>query len=234
MKGRIVRNDDTNRLPFPRIGSLKIGYKTDRGFPTSVDYFIPSGKYADLFTKAYGEKPQTIQVIFPDDDPGLVCREEYEYRDNEGRKIASGDGETFQIWTGDKYETFSTVDYPNLMTGITKKHPNKAVEKGEDGWRIILSLNFICPLVRGVVGLWQFVTSGTASTIPQIREIFDKMQEERGSVKGVVFDLNVQFHTSQAPGSKSRFPVVSLVPNESDENITRIREALKPPKLLDN
>lgn len=234
MRGRIIRIEESNRLPFPRIGSLRIGYKNDRGFPTSVDYFIPTGRYAAMFSQAYGEKPSTIQIIFPDDEADLVCREEYEYRDDAGRRLAWGDGETFRVWTGDKYEEFSTVDYPNLMSGITKKHPNKAVVSGGDGWKVILSLNVICPLVRGIVGVWQFVTSGTASTIPQIREVFDKMQEERGSVKGVVFDLNVSFHSSQKPGSKSRFPVVSLVPNESEENITKIREALKPPKLLEN
>lgn len=229
-----MRNEDVNRLPFPRIGSLKIGYKKDNGFPTSVDYFIPSGKYADIFRKVYGEKPQTVQIIFPADDPELVCKEQYEYRDKEGRLLASGDGDTFQVWTGKAYEKFIINDYPNLMEGIAKKHPNKAVESGGTGWRVILSLNFICPLVRGIVGVWQFVTSGTESTIPEIRETFDKMQEERGSVVGVVFDLNVKFHVSQKPGAKSRFPVVSLVPNESEENIQKIREALKPQKLLES
>lgn len=43
-----------------------------------------------LFTQAYGEKPQTIQIVFPDDDPAKVCNERYEYRDDDGRLIAAG------------------------------------------------------------------------------------------------------------------------------------------------
>ena len=57
---------------LPRVGQIKIGMKNANGYPQSVDYFIPTGKYAGLFTQAYGEKPQTIQIVFPDDDPAKV------------------------------------------------------------------------------------------------------------------------------------------------------------------
>jgi hypothetical protein len=53
MTGRIQRpNVDNKRLLLPRVGFIKIGYKTDKGYPHSVDYFIPAGKYAALFTQA--------------------------------------------------------------------------------------------------------------------------------------------------------------------------------------
>ena len=83
MKGRIRRPEaEKSRLILPRVGQIKIGMKNANGYPQSVDYFIPTGKYAGLFTQAYGEKPQTIQIVFPDDDPAKVCNERYEYRDN--------------------------------------------------------------------------------------------------------------------------------------------------------
>lgn len=233
-QGRIKRPDaDRGRLILPRVGFIKIGMKNANGYPQSVDYFIPVGKYAGLFTQAYGEKPQTIQIVFPDDDPAKVCNEQYEYRDDEGRLIASGDGETFKVWDGKKYETLTISDYPNLMAGITKRYPNRAVQKGGDGWVITLTLTFIVPLVRGIAGVWQFSTKGTASTIPAIRETFDGMLAERGFCKGVIFDLNVQFATTQKPGDKSRFPVVSLVPNESADNVLKVKKAWEPIKSLE-
>ena len=67
MNGRIKRPEAPTRLVLPRVGQIKIGKKSERGFPMSVDYFIPAGKYASLFTAAYGEKPQTIQIVFPSD-----------------------------------------------------------------------------------------------------------------------------------------------------------------------
>ena len=90
MKGRIKRPEaQQSRLILPRVGQIKIGIKNANGYPQSVDYFIPTGKYAGLFTQAYGEKPQTIQIVFPDDDPAKVCNERYEYRDDDGRYVPS-------------------------------------------------------------------------------------------------------------------------------------------------
>lgn len=235
MKGRIKRPEANKaRLILPRVGFVKIGMKSERGLPQSVDYFIPVGKYAGLFTQAYGERPQTIQIVFPDDDPEKVCNERFEYRDDEGRLIAEGSGELFKVWDGTKYEELTVEQYPNLMQSIAKRYPNKAVKKGGDGWKITLTLNFIVPLVRGVAGVWQFTTNGSASTIPAIRETFDGMLAERGFCKGIIFDLNVQFATTQKPGDKSRFPVVSLVPNESDDNVLKVKKAFEPNKRIEN
>ena len=236
MGGRILKKAgaETTKLVLPRVGTIKIGYKDERGFPRSVDYFIPTGKYASLFTKAYGEKPQTIQLVFPDDDPAKVCNERYEYRDDEGRLLATGDGENFQIWNGKEYQEVSIEQSPNLMRSVEKRHPNKLYQKTGDGWQIILTLNFIIPYVRGIAGVWQFSTKGTASTIPNVRNVFDAMLEMKGYCKGIIFDLSVQYAKSQKPGDKSRYPVVSLVPNESEENIRTIKAAYEPIKVLEN
>lgn len=225
MNGRIVRPTQTNRLQWPIIGKVKIGMKSERGYPQSVDYFIPSGKYAGLFTQAYGEKPSTIQVVFPVDEASQVCKEEYEYRDDEGKLIARGDGETFEVWNGKQYQKLTTADCPNLMKGVQTRYPTKLSQKSGDGWKVRLTLHFIVPMVKGVVGLWTFETNGTASTIPQVRDAFDTMLEQRGFVKGVIFDLNVKFASSQKPGDRSRYPVVSLVANESEANVAMIKEA---------
>lgn len=236
MAGRIIKKAsvEISKLALPRVGMIKIGFKDERGFPRSVDYFIPTGKYASLFTKAYGEKPQTIQVVFPDDDPAKVCNERYEYRDDEGRLLATGDGENFQIWNGKEYQEVSTEQSPNLMKSVEKRHPNKLYQKTGDGWQIILTLNFIIPCVRGIAGVWQFSTKGNASTIPNVRNVFDAMLEMKGYCKGIIFDMSVQYAKSQKPGDKSRYPVVSLVPNESEENIRTIKAAYEPIKVLEN
>lgn len=234
MKGRIARQNAEERpTMLPRVGRIKVGIKSPKGYPQSVDYFVASGKYADLFKQAYGEKPQTIQIVFPCDDPGEVCREEYEYRDDDGKLVARGDGEEFAVWNGKQYQTLSIEDYPNLMQGVTKRHPNRASRAGGDGWSVTLTMNFIVPLVRGVAGLWTFSSKGSASTIPQIRDAFDAMLSERGFCKGIIWDMSVQFATSQKPGDRSRYPVVTIVPNESAENIRKIKEAFEPIKQIE-
>ena len=225
MNGRIKKSADYSIVCLPRIGKVKIGKKSERGFPMSVDYFIPSGKYAGLFTKAYGDKPSTIQVVFPCDDASQVCNEHYEYRNDKGELVAQGDGNEFDVWDGKKYVRLNTTDYPQLMQSVQARYPNKLFREKGDGWRVRLTMSFLVPMVRGVVGLWTFETNGTASTIPQVRDTFDLMLSQRGFVKGIIFDLNVQFAKSQKPDTASRYPVVSLVANESEDNVAKIKDA---------
>lgn len=233
MNGRITNRPRQERLALPRVGTIRIGYKDERGLPRSVNYFIPQGKYASLFTKAYGDKPDTIQIVFASDDPAHVCNEHYEYRDDNGRLIASGDGETFGVWNGKEYQILTRTEYPKVMESVEKRYPNKQYQRTGDGWSVVLSMNFIIPCVKGIAGVWQFVTKGTASTIPQIRDVFDAMLEAKGYVKGVIFDLTVQFAKSQKPGMTSRYPVVTMIPNESEENVKRIKEAYKPVNMIE-
>lgn len=220
MEARIKRPEGEIKLPYPRIGFIKTGFKDARGLPKSTDYFICTGKYSGLFKSTYGETPDTIQIVFPDDNEQLVCIERYEYRDDDGRLYAKGDGINFDIWNGKVYQSFSIEEYPNIMETVQKRCPTKKSNKG-DGWDIVLTLNFILPLVRGIAGYWSFSTKGNSSTIPQVRNLFDAIREQRGFVKGILFDLSVQFAKSNKPGVNSKYPVVSLIPNESEENMKK-------------
>lgn len=225
MKGRIQRTNIEAKLSLPRVGLIKTGFKNQKGFPQSTDYFIPTGKYSAYFSAAYGEKPNLIQIVFIEDDPLSICQERFEYRDTEGRLQASGDGESFEVWNpkagrNGAYETFSIEEHPTLMERIQTKIPNKK------GWEVILTLKFIIPKISGILGYWQFSTKGEASSIPQIRDTFDLVMRERGFIRGIIFDLNVSFATSQKPGITSRYPVVSLVPNHSEQNLSLVKNHL--------
>lgn len=221
MNGRIHREGAPAGLALSIIGNISIGMKAEgKGYPTSVDYFIPRGKYAALFTREYGDKPSTIQVLFISDDAKQVCSEEYEYRTDDGRLWASGDGLEFKVWSAAKkeYQIFNIVEHPELMEGIhTKVNAKK-------GWQVTLTMRCLLPKIRNVVGLWQFRTKGSKSTIPNIVGTFDTVLKHRGSVSGVLFDLNVAFAKSQKPGDTSRFPVVTLVPN--NENTIELKNNL--------
>ncbi len=228
MGGRIYRNENNGSiLELPEIGRLHIGMKNERGLPTSIDWFRPTGKYAGMFTAALGEKPQTIQIIFPDDDAAKVCNERYEYRTDKGELLARGDGLTFEVWDGKRYAPYSVEQYPDIMQQITSRNPTK---RGADNWDVALTLRFIVPAVRGVVGVWQFSTKGRASSVKNIRNSFDGVQRMRGTVTQTVFDLSVQFAKSNKPGVNSRYPVVSLIAN--DTRIEAIRKAIAPTQNL--
>jgi hypothetical protein len=226
MSGRIKRPEINTGIKLPRVGHVKTGFVNDKGYPQSCDYFIATGKYKDLFYKYYPGKPQTIQIVFWEDDPATMCDERYEYRDNQGKLYAKGDGETFHVWNETKqdYVAYSMEDYPDIKDRV------HATVGNPKGWEVILTLRFILPKVKDIAGSWEYSTKGEASTIPAIRDTFDAMLNSRGSVRGVIFDLNVQYAKSQKPGVKSRYPVVNLVPNQSPENI----EAVKGNMLIEN
>lgn len=227
MGGRIYRPEQgAGILELPEIGRLHIGKKqmgqNGREYPVSVDYFIPAGKYAGMFTAALGEKPQTIQVIFPDDDPAKVCNERFVYRDDKGALVARGDGRIFEIWDGKKYAPYSVENYPDIWDQIIRNNPTK---RGTDNWDVELTLRFIIPAVRGIVGVWVLNTKGKASSVHNLRDSFDSVQAMRGTITTSVFDLSVHFHKSNKPNQNSRYPVLDLVCNDS--RVAEIREMLK-------
>lgn len=233
MNGRIVRPDaGASMLELPEIGRLHIGIKSEKGYPQSIDWFRATGKYAEMFKQALGEKPNTIAIIFPDDDPAKVCNERYTYRDDDGRLVARGDGLTFEIWNGKEYAPYSVAQYPDIMQQVAQRQPNKRVKAGKDGWDVELTMRFIVPAVRGVVGIWVLTTKARASSIHNLRDSFDSIQTMRSTITTTVFDLSVKFHNSNKPGQNSRYPVLELICN--DNRIAEIRELLKPENSTKN
>jgi hypothetical protein len=59
------------------------------------------------------------------------------------------------------------------------------------------------------------------------------MIEHNGKAAGVIFDLSVKMHKSNKPSDSSRYPVVSLVANESRENLQKVHDARKPIALIE-
>lgn len=157
-----------------------------------------------------------IKVIFISDDPEHSCKEEYDGRDSQGRRAGYGDGSTWFLWKGKGYEQAINKEE---VSEYTKKHAIK--------WSAILTLHFIIPAIHGVLGLWKFQTKGDKSSIPQIRDTFDKIQDMAGTVINIPFDLIVKKVKSQNPGSTSVFPVVSLVPNLSQESMEVLKGYLQ-------
>jgi hypothetical protein len=221
--GRIRRppvSAEEARPPLPIIGKIKTGLKAqNEKFPRSVDYFIPTGDYAKAFTDVYGDKPSRIQVMFLSDNPKESCDERFEYRDNSGRLCAEGDGVEFKVWNEKKkeYEIRNIVENPDLMEDIHKFFNAKK------GWEVTLKLRFIIPAVNRIVGLWELTTKGSKSSIPNVVDTFDAVNNMHGSVCKAMFDMNVKKVTSQKPGEKSTYPVISLVVNNSEENLMLVR-----------
>lgn len=215
MNGRIKRQEPREKIPFPKIGNIRCGKKIEKNgkvFPVSTDYFIPTGKYANYFTDAYGEKPNKIEAIFLSDDPGLVCDERLELRDVAGKLAAFGDGLEFKVWDEktENYQPFLLEAHPDML--------NRLAEKYKSTWKTRLTMRFLLPRISGIIGYWELTTGAEASSIPGITGIFDEVLSQKGFIRGILFDLSVNLFTSNKPGIKRKYPVLTLVPNHTEEN----------------
>lgn len=218
--GRIKRLTPSSKPLLPIIGNIRIGEKRQpqgggKEYPVSLDYFKPVGDYAKLFTDEYGEKPKKIQVIFISDDNNHSCLEEYEARDAQGKRAGYGDGETYYLYDEKKedYVAYKSDDEKD------KEYVKKFTKDNKLEWKVILTLFFIIPKIKGVFGVWKFQTKGVKSSVEQIINAFDMIKENAGTVINIPFDLVVEKVKSQKPNSKSVFPVVNLVPNIGKENL---------------
>jgi len=224
-KGRIEKSEVTNKLPV--IGKIKVGEKNEKGYPRSLDYFKPYGKYESMFYSAYPNKPNIIPIIFVSDDIADVCNERMELRNSKGDLFAKGDGKFFEVYSEPKkeYEKFHIKDHIDILERTSKVTGTK--------WQRVLTLRFIIPQIKGVLGLWQLETKADKSSIDQIVNTFDYVYNNAGTVTRIMFDLAVIKHKSQKPNDPSSYPVISLIPNVSESNLTLLKEFSESGRLND-
>jgi hypothetical protein len=225
MKARIKRPNPEHSAPgLPRLGWVKIGEKNNRGLPQSLDYFIATGKYSEVFMQEIG-KTNRLEITFISDDPKISCREAFEYYTDKGRLFAEGDGENFKVWDekSQTYKNYSIEKWPTLMGDVERFAASKT------GWRTSMTLNFLVLRLNKIYGFWSFKTNGKESSVNNIRESFDGFILKHDTVVGVPFDLTVEMVGSNKPGVLSKYPVVNLIANATAyEKINFI----KPDKMI--
>lgn len=223
MRIKNTTSTDQRQQAVQEIGRIRAGIKkkSDKGieYPQSTDYFVATGNYAGEFQKLYSDQPRQLEIMFFSDKEADSCDERLEIRNKSGQLYTYGDGETFYIYNS-KTERYSNIRYrandPQIMdkiqahlhTGLTDSQ-KKAVK-----WDHVLYLRFFIANFP-ILGYWQFATKGTNTSIPAIREVFDKFKESAGSVQGVSFLLTITKSKSNKPDSRDQYPIVKLVPKVS-------------------
>lgn len=210
--GRIKASKAVNNAStLPEIGKIKIGIKalSSKGteYPKAIDYFRATGNFANEYTKLFGDKPKSLQVAFISDNLSEVCNEQYESWEK-GKRFGYGDGETFCVWDNDRYVN----DLPAIDPRV------KALK-----WEKTLTLRFVLLKMTGVLGYWSFSTKAKEVTIPSIIKSFDLVKERAGTIVGFPFNLMIEMKKSYSPGETRTYPVVSLIPSFTEENIEAVR-----------
>lgn len=217
MSGRIVKRKESgiSAIGVPEIGKVKIGEKKmsagGKEYPSATDYFIAKGAFEKQFKDQFGEKPDKLLIVFISDDFNQSCQERFECWDK-GKRMGWGDGENFTVWD-DVKKDYVEVDKDSKLLANKK-------------WDEMVTLRFLLPELRGVIGHWSFTTKGKKTTIPAIVSAFDFIQQRMGTVVGVPFELIVSKAKGYSPGEARQYSKVTLVPNISQAYMMKVREEL--------
>jgi len=195
----MLKNQTNQMKRPPRIGKLKVGEKTDKGFPTSVDYFIIDSDYKDLVTKKYGDRPKILNIVFPFDDVEDNLNEMYRMYVKSGLQCY-GDGETNHVASteGGMVEEFDKC--PCFQLNPDDDTKQKCFPS------IIMS--FIITGI-GVTGVWHFTTKAVFSR-SNIRGTMEMVKATTGRLAGIPFYLRVEMQDSTIANNPHKFPVVSI------------------------
>jgi hypothetical protein len=216
--GRIrVAKAVNNASTLPEIGKIKTGIKATSAkgveYPKAIDYFRPTGNFANQFTALFGEKPQSLQVAFISDNISEVCNEQFESWDK-GKRYGWGDGETFTIFNA------TTGKYDDGVPPTDDR-----VKKLK--WERTLTLRFVLLKMTGVLGYWSWSTKAKEVSIPSITKSFDLVMERAGSIIGFPFNFTIEMKKSYTPGEAKTYPVVSLIPSFNEENMEAVRNYIE-------
>lgn len=222
MTGRIQsRKSESAASTLPEIGKVKIGEKatgkTGTEYPRSLDYFKPAGNFANEFTMKYGDKPTKLSVCFISDDLNEVCNERYESW-VKGKRWGWGDGSMFTVWDQTAKESKGAY-IENLPAADARV---KALK-----WDVMLTLRFVLLELKGIMGYWRFETKAKATTIPSVVKAFDFVRERANTIIGFPFNLIIERKTGYNPGEAKSYPVVTLVPNFSQDALIAVREYIE-------
>lgn len=176
-----------------RLGKIKVGEKTEKGYPTSLDYFKATGEFAGEFHRAYGDQPQRIRVVFPYHDVEENLNEWYRLYGTSGLKRLC-DGETAKIATeGEFIEQPCVCDPDNRECKAT------------------MVINVVV-LGLSVVGVF-LISTGGASSRGNIRSALQWVSDmTKGNFQGIPFYLSVSMEESTVAETPHKYPVISCTP----------------------
>lgn len=226
---RIVRNNERKPLTMPIIGKVKVGEVTEKGYPKSTDYFLPYGQFAkelsDTFIEKYGtDKPNKIEIFFPDLDESVLCYERLELRGNDGKLIAYTDGVTFHVNEKvDKHTVITKEIKPDDAEKFKEQLITKYSTDKELSWTETLTLRFMI-VGFNKIGLWEYTTKGKETSIPSIVGTFDTIKNIAHRISFIPFQLCVNKHTSNKAGSSNQYPVVEIICDLSDNSLLTLAE----------
>lgn len=185
---------DKRRLP--RLGKIRLGVKVEgqkSKYPKAMDYFVCPPEVQ----KVYGEKPKSLDIMFPVEDENIFFQQFYKRYSKSGL-VCKGDGETAVKLDRETGELQEISCDPNECEWYNKKH-----------CRMLASLQFMLPKVPGV-GVYQIDTSSYHSIV-NINSTIEMVRAVCGRIRMIPLRLELVPQEVQPEGFKKTVYVMNLV-----------------------
>ena len=187
----------SNIRRLPRLGKIRLGEKAlsknGNPYPKAVDYFVCPPEVQAV----YGEKPRTLDIMFPVNDPDTFFPQWYKRYGSSTGLVCKGDGET-AIMQGQDGEMQEIECIPDECEWYAKKH-----------CRRLANLQFLLPKVPGL-GVWQIDTTSFYSII-NINSSLEMVQAVAGRVHMLPLQLVLKPQEVAPDGKKKTVYVLDLM-----------------------
>lgn len=212
------------RLSLPRAGKIRLGVRTERGYPREVDYFVLD---ADLpgrseIVRLYGEKPKRILVTLVSSDPeevfphalkaygkglGLLCR-------GDGQKALRARVEQVKDREG---ETRQSIVRDQAGRPVTEERACPCDWLKSKKCRALGNLIVVLPEVG--LGVYQIDTSSwwSMQNVRSDLAFLNSMLASRGGVRGMLLWLERVPKTTHGSGrEETHYPLRLSLPTPEE------------------
>ena len=214
----------SNRRRLPRLGKIHLGYKkmsqkTGKAYPVATDYFVcPDG-----VMEVYGDKPKSLQIIFPSDDPDRFAPQFYKVYSETRGKTCQGDGVKANQLVDKATGQLATRNSKDVewreVPCLGQKCPHYQAKK----CRPVMNLQFLLPDCPGL-GVYQLDTSSINSII-NINSAVELISGIAGQVSMIPLELAIEPQEVSPDGKKKTVHVLNL---RLDKKLTDIKKLMAP------
>ncbi|MGI9951944.1 hypothetical protein V3F56_06215 [Moorellaceae bacterium AZ2] len=240
----------SDAVRIPRLGTIALGEKDDRGTPRAVDYFVVPPEVQEV----YGPQPRELDIVLPSDDLeavfpaylkrygdqfGLICRGdgeiatvnelyakssgmEYGIADRDGQFVDAATGEALAVEkAGDKGWVRIACPYKNCQHYINKKCREVAV------------LSVLLPRVPGVLGAYS-IDTGSFNSYINIRNSLLILKQMLGRISFIPLKLKVRVQEvhPEVNGKQIKRKVPVMYIDMGDLTLERVLQLARERKLL--
>jgi len=228
---------------MPRIGKFHLGIKVTKNkkgedckpYPKAVDYFVypeadaEGSELVEQLTKAFGEKPKELRIIFPLEDEESIASQYYRCYTRSRGLVCRGDGETSMRVLDAKTGHLPTQETSETALKEMSCEGMDCPEYKSGQCREVMNLQFMLPEISGM-GVWQIDTS-SINSIKNINSCLEMIKAIYGRVAMVPMLLTLEKMAVTPPGGTKKNVYVLNI-RSTDTMIEAAIKAQKPPLEL--